>query len=150
MRISDWSSDVCSSDLHLPRLARGGTRESFGGGPCNQSRGGAPEGAHDYFAIGKKRRRCAGNDAVATGCNGSERRLDLRPCRMIGEEDKPMELPSQTSAAPGGRSTALAAFSAVTVLFFAWGFITSLIDPLVAAVKGIFTLSDAEIGRAHV
>src|SRR3546814_10967637 len=55
-----------------------------------------------------------------------------------------MELPSQTSAAPGGRSTALAAFSAVTVLFFAWGFITSLIDPLVAAVKGIFTLSDAE------
>src|SRR3546814_20536536 len=26
MRISDWSSDVCSSDLHLPRLApdRGG------------------------------------------------------------------------------------------------------------------------------
>jgi FHS family L-fucose permease-like MFS transporter len=30
------------------------------------------------------------------------------------------------------------------VLFFAWGFITSLIDPLVAAVKGIFTLSDTE------
>jgi len=55
-----------------------------------------------------------------------------------------MELPSQTSAVPGGRSTALAAFAAVTVLFFAWGFITSLIDPLVAAVKGIFTLSDAE------
>jgi hypothetical protein len=27
-------------------------------------------------------------------------------------------------------------------LFFAWGFITSLIDPLVAAVKGIFTLTD--------
>jgi FHS family L-fucose permease-like MFS transporter len=38
----------------------------------------------------------------------------------------------------------MAAFAAVTVLFFAWGFITSLIDPLVAAVKGIFTLSDAE------
>ncbi|WOF44626.1 MFS transporter [Sphingopyxis indica] len=55
-----------------------------------------------------------------------------------------MELTNQTRAAPGGRSTALAAFAAVTVLFFAWGFITSLIDPLVAAVKGIFTLSDAE------
>ncbi|MBO9696781.1 MAG: MFS transporter [Sphingopyxis sp.] len=38
----------------------------------------------------------------------------------------------------------MAAFAAVTVLFFAWGFITSLIDPLVAAVKGIFTLSNAE------
>ena len=42
------------------------------------------------------------------------------------------------------RSTVLAAFVAVTTLFFAWGFITSLIDPLVAAVKGIFTLSDSQ------
>jgi FHS family L-fucose permease-like MFS transporter len=38
-------------------------------------------------------------------------------------------------------STTLA-FAAVTTLFFAWGFITSLIDPLVASVKGIFTLTD--------
>ncbi len=37
-----------------------------------------------------------------------------------------------------------AAFAAVTTLFFAWGFITSLIDPLVAAVKGIFTLSNVQ------
>lgn len=36
------------------------------------------------------------------------------------------------------------AFAAVTVLFFAWGFITSLVDPLVAAVKGIFTLTTFE------
>ncbi|WP_066794131.1 MFS transporter [Sphingomonas soli] len=43
------------------------------------------------------------------------------------------------------RSTqTLAAFAAVTTLFFAWGFITSLIDPLVAAVKGIFTLTDVQ------
>ncbi|NYF33436.1 MFS transporter [Sphingopyxis sp. JAI108] len=55
-----------------------------------------------------------------------------------------MNLPSEASVQSGGRSTAMAAFAAVTVLFFAWGFITSLIDPLVAAVKGIFTLSDAE------
>ena len=55
-----------------------------------------------------------------------------------------MDVPSQASANGGGRSNAVAAFAAVTVLFFAWGFITSLIDPLVAAVKGIFTLSDAE------
>ena len=41
------------------------------------------------------------------------------------------------------RST-LGAYIAVTTLFFAWGFITSLVDPLVAAVKGIFTLSDVE------
>ncbi len=39
-------------------------------------------------------------------------------------------------------TTVRAAFIAVTTLFFAWGFITSLIDPLVAAVKGIFVLTD--------
>lgn len=38
----------------------------------------------------------------------------------------------------------MAAYVIVTCLFFAWGFITSLIDPLVAAVKGIFSLSDLE------
>jgi FHS family L-fucose permease-like MFS transporter len=36
------------------------------------------------------------------------------------------------------------AYGVVTCLFFAWGFITSLVDPLVAAVKGIFHLSDVE------
>ena len=42
------------------------------------------------------------------------------------------------------KATVRAAFIAVTTLFFAWGFITSLIDPLVAAVKGIFTLTDVQ------
>jgi len=42
------------------------------------------------------------------------------------------------------KATVRAAFVAVTTLFFAWGFITSLIDPLVASVKGVFTLSDVE------
>ena len=41
-------------------------------------------------------------------------------------------------------TTVRAAFIAVTTLFFAWGFITSLIDPLVAAVKGIFVLDDVQ------
>ena len=36
------------------------------------------------------------------------------------------------------------AYALVTCLFFAWGFITSLIDPLVAAVKGIFSLTDLQ------
>jgi FHS family L-fucose permease-like MFS transporter len=40
-----------------------------------------------------------------------------------------------------GRGT-LAAFLVVTTLFFAWGFITSLNDPVVTAVKGIFCLTD--------
>ncbi|RZJ02818.1 MAG: glucose/galactose MFS transporter [Brevundimonas sp.] len=37
-----------------------------------------------------------------------------------------------------------AAFAYVTTLFFAWGFATSLIDPLIAAVKRVFHLSFAE------
>ncbi|AOL95692.1 sugar MFS transporter [Porphyrobacter sp. LM 6] len=48
-----------------------------------------------------------------------------------------------SSSVPASASTQFA-FASVTTLFFAWGFITSLIDPLVAAVKGIFSLSDFE------
>ena len=44
---------------------------------------------------------------------------------------------SRTSSA-----TTLIAFACVTTLFFAWGFITSLNDPVVTAVKGIFCLTD--------
>ena len=52
---------------------------------------------------------------------------------------------SDTGARAGGTgSGAGAAFAIVTTLFFAWGFITSLVDPLVAAVKGIFTLSNLQ------
>lgn len=36
------------------------------------------------------------------------------------------------------------AFICVTTLFFAWGFVTSIIDPLIPAVKSVFTLSYAE------
>ena len=42
-----------------------------------------------------------------------------------------------------GPSTA-AAFACVTTLFFAWGFVTSIIDPLIPAVKSVFTLNYAE------
>src|SRR3954453_7347869 len=46
---------------------------------------------------------------------------------------------------PNKSSTGVAgAYALVTCLFFPWGFITSLVDPLVAAVKGIFHLSDVE------
>ena len=37
-----------------------------------------------------------------------------------------------------------AAFACVTTLFFAWGFVTSIIDPLIPAVKSVFTLNYAE------
>lgn len=44
---------------------------------------------------------------------------------------------------PAARGTA-AAVASVTTLFFAWGFVTSMIDPLVASVRGVFELSFAE------
>ena len=47
-------------------------------------------------------------------------------------------------SAERGSATVTSAYAIVTCLFFAWGFITSLVDPLVAAVKGIFQLSDVE------
>ncbi|WP_395645880.1 sugar MFS transporter [Terricaulis sp.] len=37
-----------------------------------------------------------------------------------------------------------AAFGYVTTLFFAWGFVTSVIDPLVASVKAVFQLNYTE------
>jgi FHS family L-fucose permease-like MFS transporter len=42
------------------------------------------------------------------------------------------------------RSNSTAAFVTVTSLFFAWGFITAIIDPLIAAVKGIYDLGNRE------
>lgn len=47
------------------------------------------------------------------------------------------------STATPAKGTGLA-FAYVTTLFFAWGFATSLIDPLIAAVRKVFDLSTAE------
>src|SRR3569833_824097 len=35
-------------------------------------------------------------------------------------------------------------FIAVTTLFFAWGFITAMVDPLIASLKTVFSLTNAE------
>ena len=47
-----------------------------------------------------------------------------------------------TGGAPA-KGTGLA-FAYVTTLFFAWGFVTSLIGPLIAAVRRVFELGYAE------
>ena len=48
-----------------------------------------------------------------------------------------------TTSDTGKRQGAGLAFAYVTTLFFAWGFATSLIDPLIAAVKRVFDLNNA-------
>ena len=50
---------------------------------------------------------------------------------------------SQPQSGTTARGTGLA-FAYVTSLFFAWGFATSLIDPLIAAVRRVFDLSYTE------
>ena len=42
------------------------------------------------------------------------------------------------------KSSSGAAFAYVTTLFFAWGFVTSVIDPLVASVRAVFHLNYTE------
>ena len=42
------------------------------------------------------------------------------------------------------RGNRTAAFATVTTLFFAWGFVTSNNDPLIAALKAIYSLSNTE------
>ena len=49
-----------------------------------------------------------------------------------------------TETATSPKTGANLAFAYVTTLFFAWGFATSLIDPLIAAVRGVFSLSFTE------
>jgi FHS family L-fucose permease-like MFS transporter len=43
------------------------------------------------------------------------------------------------------RSRQRAAFASVTTLFFAWGFITVTVDPLIATLKALYELSFAEV-----
>jgi len=52
-----------------------------------------------------------------------------------------MTRPSVRAASP---DTLRSAFIAITALFFTWGFITSMIDPLIAAVRTIFSLNYTE------
>src|SRR3546814_8051879 len=54
MRISDWSSDVCSSDLRCPRSVR---RAPRGVGDRNRPSGGCGDVAGDQRPGGRRRRR---------------------------------------------------------------------------------------------
>ena len=49
-----------------------------------------------------------------------------------------------TDTSPAKRKGTGLAFAYVTTLFFAWGFVTSLIGPLIAAVRRVFELSYTE------
>src|SRR4051812_7467689 len=76
-------------------------------------------------------------------CSGANVSANLHPCAT------PFSLPVSPAKSSRGSSVqqrasagVTGAYVIVTCLFFAWGFITSLNDPVVTAVKGIFCLTD--------
>ncbi len=56
---------------------------------------------------------------------------------------EPLPSPAHATVTPHGAQRG--AFASITTLFFAWGFITVTVDPLIAAMKSIFQLSYAEV-----
>jgi FHS family L-fucose permease-like MFS transporter len=52
---------------------------------------------------------------------------------------------SESESIAPRRSRQRAAFASVTTLFFAWGFITVTVDPLIATLKALYKLSFAEV-----
>ena len=56
---------------------------------------------------------------------------------------EPLPPPAHATVPPHGAQRG--AFASITTLFFAWGFITVTVDPLIAAMKSIFQLSYAEV-----
>src|SRR3546814_14183872 len=102
MRISDWSSDVCSSDLHrvaesegnAPRLGRGDHHLSLleGHGDRNLQQRVLPGG---------DRLQCEGRMALAR--RGNDDDVDLRVGQRLLEADRPMAV----AVAPGERARRL-------------------------------------------
>src|SRR3546814_7887608 len=69
MRISDWSSDVCSSDLVFDAGVEGtGALRAFADGGEDAQAGGAGEGVGGVGGVGE--RRPVGEEVVAVGLQG--------------------------------------------------------------------------------
>src|SRR3546814_20835798 len=119
MRISDWSSDVCSSDLHAAAGARGvaGNRHRRGG---RQHRGSL---AMDLGIRGRKALVCAASKGLGRACAFSlaKEGVDVtivartrEPLEKTAEEIRPASGVTVTADAhdlttPEGRRTALEA-----------------------------------------
>src|SRR3546814_2959956 len=95
MRISDWSSDVCSSDLQGSRAAGEG-RECAGGGDRRRGEGGAqPPGGGDRDRPVDPQRdgrpECCDQEVAASEIETAKaRRLPGGPFRMAAVRLRPM------------------------------------------------------------
>src|SRR3546814_10525695 len=69
MRISDWSSDVCSSDLYCPKVRCHHPRR--GGRPSPFSVSSAPTPAGSFAGSGRDAAATSGSDAVASAASMS-------------------------------------------------------------------------------
>jgi FHS family L-fucose permease-like MFS transporter len=57
---------------------------------------------------------------------------------------RPSGTGARSASVTGGVAAQRGAFASITTLFFAWGFITASIDPLIAALRAIFSLTYRE------
>src|SRR3546814_7212818 len=149
MRISDWSSDVCSSDLRLGRVARIELNRPDAMNAIDQAMKAALLGALERAArdpeigavilTGAGKAFCTGTDLKsAAAIDGDARRFartllyDYQPILdLITRMDKPVIASVNGAAAAMGLSLALAC------------------DLLLMSAKA-YLLSPFEIGRAHV
>src|SRR3546814_9715711 len=86
VRISDWSSDVCSSDLLLPRGARGGLEMRRGQGPSPHAKHEAIDGriVRTTRPRGNLRRHILADRSLA--CAPQSRCPDRSEERRVGQE----------------------------------------------------------------
>src|SRR3546814_2577210 len=78
MRISDWSSDVCSSDLRIARAAPAAAQRGGGGGKLERLGGGqigdrgAEEKAGQHLVLRKRRNACEGDFGPQAGARDAD------------------------------------------------------------------------------
>src|SRR3546814_2763655 len=78
MRISDWSSDVCSSDLRIARAAPAAAQRGGGGGKLERLGGGqigdrgAEEKAGQHLVLRKRRNACEGDFGPQAGAGDAD------------------------------------------------------------------------------
>src|SRR3546814_8657126 len=90
MRISDWSSDVCSSDLHAPRIAAAAGDMA---GPADDQRLADAAFIEARFpaAIGRRRARRVGADGGAVVRGENDQRV-VEFARLPQPVDEPADL----------------------------------------------------------